>query len=41
MEYLFSALEKNNNIERSLRKLEILDSMGSFPKRNDFLEDDD
>ena len=40
-EYMFSALEKQQNMERTLKKLEILDTMGSFPQRNDLLEDDD
>jgi hypothetical protein len=40
-EYMFSALEKQQTMERTMKKLELLDSMGSFPQRNDFLEDDE
>jgi len=43
-DYMFSNLEKQNTMERTMKKLEILDSMGSFPKRiqhNSQGDDDD
>lgn len=32
-DYLFSNMEKQSNMDRTLKRLEIMDSMGSFPKR--------
>jgi len=34
-EYLFSNVEKENNLERSRKKLEIMDSMGVVPRQGD------
>jgi hypothetical protein len=40
-DYLFSNLEKHNAMENTMKRLEILDSMGSFPKREQREDDDD
>lgn len=34
-EYLFSNVENENNLERSRKKLEIMDSMGTVPRKGD------
>lgn len=40
-DYLFSNLEKHNAMENTLKRLEMLDSLGSFPKRIEHQRDDD
>lgn len=40
-DYLFSNLEKHNAMENTMKRLEMLDSMGSFPKRIEHQRDDD
>ena len=40
-DYLFSNLEKHNAMENTLKRLEMLDSMGSFPKRIEQQREDD
>jgi cytochrome b involved in lipid metabolism len=40
-DYLFSNLEKHNAMENTMKRLEMLDSLGSFPKRIEQREDDD
>jgi hypothetical protein len=40
-DYLFSNIEKQNNLERTMRKLEIMDAMGGLPRKSHEDEDDD
>ena len=40
-EYLFSSVERENNLERSRKKLEILDSMGTVPRKGEKSTEDE
>uniref|UniRef100_A0A6C0HU94 Uncharacterized protein n=1 Tax=viral metagenome TaxID=1070528 RepID=A0A6C0HU94_9ZZZZ len=40
-EYLFSSVERENNLERSRKKLEILDSMGMVPRKGEKSTEDE